>query len=245
MQPEADECQHIMDSGRRCQTPPVKGKPFCYYHGRLHATFILPGHPAYEPPILENRHSVQIALNHIFLAQSKNLIDRKTATSMAYTLQLVMQNLSKGLNTPDIRSVSEITPAMQTALHLDEKLENTTVRDADEDTPRSTDVAPRCRPLRMGVNNAEPYVPNPERALQRSDELHTKKFSRSTMPEFVPELDPEEWLRITADLPPKGEPGSALQQANCRRVLQILNYDQTRRRMYGAKCGTPGFCPQA
>jgi len=88
-------------------------------------------------------------------------------------------------------------------------------------------------------------VPNPERALPRSDELHTKKFSRFTIPEFVPELDPDEWLRITADLPAKGEGGSAQQQANCRRVLQILNYDATRRRMYGAKCGTPGFCPQA
>ena len=229
------QCHHIMDSGRRCETPPLKGKPFCYYHRRLHADFILPGHPEYMPPVLDSRHSIQIAVNDIFLALSKNLLDRRLATTMLYAIQLAQTNLGKQGLQPSYKSVEEITPPMQQALHLDDNLEDPNIRDASEHTPRSTDTAPRCAPVRIGANDAEALIPDndPEKAIECSNRLATKEFSRSRMPEFVPELDPEEWLRVTRDLPPKGQPGTAQQQMNCRRVLQILSFDGMRRRMAG------------
>lgn len=228
------QCQHIMDSGRPCGTPPLKGQPFCYYHRRLHADFILPGHPEYVPPKLESRASIQIALNHIYLALSKNLLDRRHANSMLATLRLAQKNAAE-ISLP-CTPATEITPAMQKVLHLDEKLEDQSVRDASDDAPRSTDTAPRSAPLQFGVNPPDPLMLQlePDRAIERSNRLAEKKFSRFEVPEFVPELDLHEWLRVTRDLPPRGEAGTVVQQLNCRRVLQILNFDAIRRRMAGS-----------
>jgi hypothetical protein len=228
------QCQHIMDTGRPCGTPPLKGQPFCYYHRRLHADFILPGHPEYVPPALESRASIQIALNHIYLALSKNLLDRRQANTMLSTLRLAQKNVVE-INLPS-NAATEISPAMQKALHLDDQLEDQSVRQASQDAPRSTDTAPRSAPLQFGINPPDPLLlrPDPQRAVERSNMLAAKKFSRFEVPEFVPELDLHEWLRVTRDLPPKGEAGTEVQQLNCRRVLQVLNYDAIRRRMAGA-----------
>src|SRR3954447_7963202 len=87
------QCHHIMDSGYRCATPPIKDQPFCYFHRRWHADFVLPGHPAYVPPLLESRHAIQLALHHVYLALSKNLLDRRLARTMLYNLRLAEQTL--------------------------------------------------------------------------------------------------------------------------------------------------------
>jgi len=29
-------CRHIMPSGAKCHAPALRGKPYCYYHTRLH-----------------------------------------------------------------------------------------------------------------------------------------------------------------------------------------------------------------
>jgi len=233
---DVPQCHHIMDSGCRCQTPPLKGQPFCYYH-RLHADFILPGHPRYVPPILEDRHSVQIAIHHVYLALSKSLLSRKEAGILLYALQLAQCNLGKEGLKPASQSVTEITRPMQQALHLDESFNDTHLADDRDDTPRSTDTAPRSAPLRIGINKTFVLGPSidPATAVARSNELAAKKFSRYEVPEFCPELDFEDWQRFTRDLPPKGEPGTAQQQVNARRVLQILAHDAQYRRMAGIK----------
>ena len=232
-------CHHIMDSGRPCGTPPLKGQPFCYYHRRLHADFILPGHPKYIPPILEDRHSVQLALNHVYPALSKSLLDRKLANTMLYNLQLVQSNLGKDGLPPASDAVDEINPAMKHALHLDYDLQNKDVRYADQNTLRSTDTAPRCPPLPFGINSPVYCMPetelDPQRAIERSNRIAQLKVSTSDVPEFCPEIDIEDWQRITRDLPPKGEPGTAQQQANARRVLQAFTHDAQARRMAGIK----------
>ncbi|MGZ4787217.1 MAG: hypothetical protein ACXVZX_01780, partial [Terriglobales bacterium] len=132
---------------------------------------------------------------------------------------------------------TEINAPMRQVLHLDENLQDTHLRDASPDAHRSSDTAARTAPIRMGVNNTLPILPETDstRAVERSNRLATYKISPDELPAFVPELEPDEWLRITRDLPRKGEPGTAQQQLNCRRVLQILNYDGMRRCMAGVK----------
>ena len=223
-------CQHIMDSGNLCATPPIKNEPFCYYHRRLHADFILPGHPAYIPPVLESRAAVQIAIHHVYLAVSKSLLERKLARTMLYALRLAQQNLNVAVNS-SCDATTEITPAMQDMLQRQQQH----LLDVPEDVPRSTHTAVHCPPVRLGVNSLGPIEADPARALDRSNELHNKHFSLSTVPEFCPELDIEEWRRVTRDLPRKGEPGTAIQQMNARRVLQVLAADAIRRRMAGVK----------
>ena len=84
-------CNHTMDSGRPCGAPPLKGKPFCYWHHRLRQDFNLPGTPSYRPPLLESPNSVVVALDHVFLAQSRNLIDPRAARHLQWTLRLALQ----------------------------------------------------------------------------------------------------------------------------------------------------------
>jgi hypothetical protein len=225
------QCSHIMDCGRPCQTPPLKGQPFCYYHRRLHATFILPGHPEYTPPTLDSAEAIQIALNHIYVALAKGLLDRRLAGSMLYCIQLASQNLRNTCAAS--KPVEEINPAMQQVLSLDENLEDIAVQCASPLTPRSTDTELRRSTLNIGVNDAAPITldNDPVKAMSRSAELAGKSFSRHFMPEFCPEVDQQEWIRLTSDLPAKGEAGTAQQQLNCQRILQILYYNEMRRKM--------------
>jgi len=231
-------CNHIMESGARCGTPPLKDQPFCYYHRRWHTDFILPGHPAYVPPLLEDRFGIQLALQHVFLALSKNLLDRRLAQTMLSTIRLAQQNLRKSDNdlTNRYKVIDEINAPMREVVHLDDNLEDTRLRDAAADAHRASDTAARTAPVKMGVNDMAPVqLTTTERAIEASNDLAKKKFSPVHVPEFLPELDPDEWFRIASDLPPKGEPGTTQQQLNCRRVLRILNYDRTRRMMAGVK----------
>jgi hypothetical protein len=115
-------CQHIVETGRRCGTPPMKGEPFCYYHRRLHQTHVLPGHRLYELPNLDNAHGIQIAITQLARALSKGLIDPKAAGKLAYSIQLAQVSLRRFKEevVPPEQSETEFTPAMADALHIDD-----------------------------------------------------------------------------------------------------------------------------
>jgi hypothetical protein len=99
----------MLERNRRCGSPAMRGKPFCYFHHRLRETWILPGHPDYEPPILEDEYSLQISLSHVHRALSKNLICLDQARLMLYGLQLAAANL-KHLKPIDPDSVETEIP---------------------------------------------------------------------------------------------------------------------------------------
>ena len=84
-------CDHIMDSGHPCGSPRVNGRDFCHWHLRLRADHVLPGRATYDPPLLENARSVVLALNHLYLAQGRGMIDHKSARHMQWTLRLALQ----------------------------------------------------------------------------------------------------------------------------------------------------------
>ena len=115
-------CHHIMESGRRCGTPPVKGQHFCFYHDRLHRNYVLPGHRFYEMPNLDNAHGIQIALTQLAAAIAKGLIGPKEAGKMAYSIQLAQSNLKRLAEAavPPEEAETEITDGMVAALHLDQ-----------------------------------------------------------------------------------------------------------------------------
>ena len=84
-------CNHTMDSGRPCGSPPLHGKPFCYWHYRLRQDFSVPGTPGYRAPLLESPNSVLVALNHVYVAQARNLIDSRLARNLQSTLRIALQ----------------------------------------------------------------------------------------------------------------------------------------------------------
>jgi hypothetical protein len=87
------QCHHRHGDGRLCGSPRLTHKNFCYYHTRLHESFILPGNRYYEAPPLTDLYNIQLALTHVWSALAKSLITHKQACAMAYQIQLAQNNL--------------------------------------------------------------------------------------------------------------------------------------------------------
>jgi hypothetical protein len=84
------ECRHIMPSGCRCHSPALDGKPYCYFHLRLHTSNKPGGRPANEltPPEIEDMRGIQTALSHALRALNAPWLDSRRAGLMLYGLQI-------------------------------------------------------------------------------------------------------------------------------------------------------------
>jgi hypothetical protein len=93
------ECRHIKTNGSKCHAAALKGKPYCYYHVRLHGIMRRSAAPIapyeqreLEMPFLEDRGAVQIALSEIVGAIAGRRIDHKSAALIVYALQVASSN---------------------------------------------------------------------------------------------------------------------------------------------------------
>jgi len=86
-QPLVAICEHIKDNGRRCGTPAIRGRHFCYYHSRAHTPSRL-GSRYYRGIIPETIESLQLAIMQITEALGSGRINDKTAGRMLYSIQL-------------------------------------------------------------------------------------------------------------------------------------------------------------
>jgi hypothetical protein len=107
-----NECRHIMPSGVKCHAPALSGKPYCYFHTRLHGLAERPAPAPEEPlklPILEDRSSIQIALTLILDGLSSSQLDPKRAGLLLYGLQIASQNVDRKRPIVSISSVHSIS----------------------------------------------------------------------------------------------------------------------------------------
>jgi anti-anti-sigma factor len=100
--------------GRRCGSPAIIGKPYCYFHARsrtrhslravdptptiLHplradsvGQLVAPAPPptlTFDFPPIEDRESIQVSASMILTALGRNLLDPRRAASMLYALQV-------------------------------------------------------------------------------------------------------------------------------------------------------------
>ena len=89
------ECRHILTNGRKCHSPALRGKPFCFHHATLHFRKSATRKPRELPlPTIENLHGIQTAVNKAITALSSPLIDTRRAGLLLYGLHLAA-NLSK------------------------------------------------------------------------------------------------------------------------------------------------------
>jgi hypothetical protein len=101
-QPESRrfQCRHIRVNGFRCGAVSLRGESLCYYHHTSHRRRHQP--PAGDPqlehipvPLIEDRASIQIALNDIIARIATNAIDPRRAGLILYALQIASSNLPK------------------------------------------------------------------------------------------------------------------------------------------------------
>jgi len=89
------ECRHILTNGRKCHSPALRGKPFCFHHAKLHFRKSATRRPGELPqPAIEDLRGIQTALNKAVTALSSPLIDTRRAGLLLYGLHLAA-NLSK------------------------------------------------------------------------------------------------------------------------------------------------------
>jgi hypothetical protein len=107
-----NECRHIMPNGSKCSAPALRGKPYCYFHTRLHAFAARPVSTPDEPlklPILEDRSAIQIALAQVLGALGSSQLDPRRAGLFLYALQIASQNVERRQDILPITAVHSIT----------------------------------------------------------------------------------------------------------------------------------------
>ena len=106
------QCRHILPSGKKCKGPALRGKPYCYFHTRLHRSSADTGRPPQkdeplELPIMEDRSSIQIALSQVLGAICSGHLDHKRAGLVLYGLQIASQHAAHEIVSTD--AVDSIT----------------------------------------------------------------------------------------------------------------------------------------
>jgi hypothetical protein len=91
------ECRHIMPSGRKCHSPALRDKAYCYYHNNLHRLADPAGPAAKELPVpaIEDARGIQIALTQVLGALNSPYMDTRRAGLLIYGLNLAAHLTSR------------------------------------------------------------------------------------------------------------------------------------------------------
>ena len=89
------ECRHILTNGRKCHSPALRGKPFCFHHAKLHFHNAAARKPRERTlPSLKDLRDIQRAAAKALEALSSPLVDTRRAGLLLYGLHLAA-NLSR------------------------------------------------------------------------------------------------------------------------------------------------------
>jgi hypothetical protein len=101
-----------MPNGSKCHAPALTGKPYCYFHTRLHTMAAAPTPAPGDPlklPILEDRSAIQIAIAQVFDALGSSQLDPRRAGLFLYGLQIASQNVERQVDILSVAAVHSIT----------------------------------------------------------------------------------------------------------------------------------------
>jgi hypothetical protein len=107
------ECRHIMPSGARCHSPALRGKPYCYFHARLHNLAVQPAKPGNPAEVeidpLEDPSAVQLTITRVLTALGSGRIDRARAGTLLYGLQIAAALASRNRRFAAPEAVQDIS----------------------------------------------------------------------------------------------------------------------------------------
>lgn len=165
--PNVPQCHYIKTDGRRCGSPALRQKRFCYFHYEVNRPTVLLGIPP-----LEDGDSVQLALTDLARFVAEDRIDQRRANSIAYILQIAAFNLKRvhlGVHKDDmVRRMPDEVPETRNGARRDPwKL---------GEGGETVDVPPS--PEEMADHfaaDAEPTRPQPQPAPAGNDETASLK----------------------------------------------------------------------
>jgi hypothetical protein len=96
------ECRHIKTDGLRCHAAALRGKPWCYFHAKLHRLHSanLPDSQKFQMPPIEDSSSVLIAIGQVIRSLNSPYMDSRRAGVLLYGLQIAAQ-LTRRTNTAE------------------------------------------------------------------------------------------------------------------------------------------------
>jgi hypothetical protein len=110
---DAPRCQHLHDSGLRCGSPALRGKPFCYNHHLLHTPRLNPGDWGYQFPPIESQKSIEMLVRQVLQSFHDGRLDSAQVRTYLYGIQLLAPYTCRDA-VPDGSYVAmELTPAMR------------------------------------------------------------------------------------------------------------------------------------
>jgi hypothetical protein len=103
------ECRHILTSGRKCHSPALSGKPFCFHHSR-HRNYAGRNQrsiDSVELPPLEDQSSILVAINQVVFALTRGRITDKLAGRLLYAIQLAQNSINRTESLADAEMVTD------------------------------------------------------------------------------------------------------------------------------------------
>jgi hypothetical protein len=93
------ECHYIMPSGLSCQSPAMRGCPFCYHHSRIRRIGPAPRartpEPALDFPALLDRKDLPQAINQIVQGLASGRITTHRASLLLHGIKLLQASSSR------------------------------------------------------------------------------------------------------------------------------------------------------
>jgi hypothetical protein len=92
------ECRFIKGNGLKCQSPAMRGSPFCYFHARTRVVPRRRLRPKDEPvdlPVLTDPSGILAMINQILQGVASNTMSPRRAGSLLYALQMARQNFGE------------------------------------------------------------------------------------------------------------------------------------------------------
>lgn len=91
------ECRHIKTNGLRCHAAALSGKPWCYFHAKLHRLHSpkTPDSQKFKLPPIEDSSSTLIALGQVIRSLDSPFMDCRRAGLLLYGLQIAAQLTSR------------------------------------------------------------------------------------------------------------------------------------------------------
>jgi hypothetical protein len=92
-------CRHTKTNGRRCKSPALKARSYCYFHQRPHQRHTsVPSRslpvPHVELTAFQDCESIQAALSVVVNALATGNLETERATALLYGIQLASSNTS-------------------------------------------------------------------------------------------------------------------------------------------------------
>ena len=92
---KSTECRHILPNGRKCHSPALRGKPFCFHHAKLHFRNSAARKPRELAQLsTDDLRGIRTALSEAITSLRSPLADTRRAGLLLYGLHLA-SNLSK------------------------------------------------------------------------------------------------------------------------------------------------------